>query len=415
MKANDFIIESAVLEVETVKRLRKLQEKKQINEAIFLAPWIVAAAAWALRTVAWGAVAWFTEETVGAFIDNWRRNNFTPNADFVPEGLKIDLEDRSTGTRYSYRYNNGRWERPVLRPGAGGSLTPTNRWAPVPSSVDMSQVIETATRQRRWYDRLLGTRLSGLGINWEDVSPTAAQRSIALTTMAEDDRFRGQGADQIRNEYDRVSQNNPSLIRRARQNVLEKVGRVPVLNIILDIFAVYGLVGYWYQAKELIEVYDEQVRTEAITPDEYREKVDAVKDSMKTLITAAVSTASIGALSGLISVFIGNRLSFIRRLGGVFRGVTVVALAAAIGTVAHQIDLETVIDTLDAIWILEDAPVFGATIDRFLENLLETLGIQDIVARTTEENRSERNSFAPSGIEPTRENIRRLAREIWSN
>lgn len=419
MKAKDFIIESAVLEVETVKRLRKLQEREQLNEFIplaALAPWVVAAAGFILRTVAFTGAAWLTEQSIGGFVERWRRANFVPSADFLPDGMQIHLEDSSTGTRYSYRYTNGQWESPVMRRRADGTIEATNRWTRVPQSVDMSQVIENAARQRRWYDRLFGRRLNGLGFDWSNVNEAEMRRSIALTAMAGQSQNLGQGADDIRSQYDTAVRENAERARIARQDYLNKVSSVSKMGLVVDILTALGIGAWLYQCHELIGIYDQQLEAEEITLDEYQSRVQSLKDSMKTLISASVINASVATLAGATSVLLVNKLGFINRLGGWGRIITAGAITGAVGLAVYSDSFkETFISVLDAIWFLDNDSSIDQVIDSYLERLLDLLGIQDIISRTGEENRDERNSFEPTGQQPSRSSVRSLAREIWSN
>lgn len=418
MKANDFLIEQAILEVETVKSLRKLQERQQLNEFIplaALAPWVVAAAGFILRTVTFTGAAWLTEQALGGFVERWRRANFVPDADFLPNNMEINLEDPRTGDRYSYRYNNGQWEHPVVRTNPDGSISPTGRWTRVPNSVDMSQVIENAARQRRWYDRFFGRRLNGLGFDWSNVSEQEMQRSVALTAMASQSQNLGQSADEIRSQYDTAVRENPRRARAARQEYLRKISSVSRMGLIVDVLTALGIAAWLYQCHELIGIYDQQLEAEEITFEVYQERVQSLKDSMKTLISTSVLNAGVAALAGATSVLLVNKLGFINRMGGIGRVITAGIITGAVGLAAFSDTFkETFISLLDAIWFLDNDGAIDRVIESYLDRLLDLLGIQDIIARTGDERSDERNNFEPSGQRPSRSNVRSLAREIWS-
>ena len=382
MRFNELAIENAVLETETVQSFRRLQKQNRLDEVVFLVPWVIAAAKAILQTVVIGSATWLTEQTVGNFIDYWRRSNFVPNANFIPEGMELTVNDSRTNTRYSYKYENKQWKRPVLAVGRDGSMRPTGRWTPVPSSVDMKEVIEATARQRRWYDRLLGRRLRGIGFDWSNVSEDEMRKSIALTSMANRPDYIGSSADDINTAYERETATNAARAEAASEEYNRRIRSASKIGLIVDVCSILGIAGWLYQCNELMIIYEEQLTNEEITVAQYQEKVETLKNSMKTLITATVSNVATAALAAAVSTLFLAKLPRIRKMGVWAIGLTTAAITGAVAVAAFRANFKSMfISWLDDVWFVDTAEGVDAVIDSYLDDLLSLLGIEDIITR----------------------------------
>lgn len=388
MKANDFIIENSLLEieVETIKKTKHLKERQRLDE---VAPIIVAAAAALVRFAVQSGAMWVIttigERAIEGWLDRLRRSRYDPTSSFIPEGMRVFAEDPTTGLRYSYRYNNGQWEGQVA-----GS------WRPVPGSVDMSQIIEGAVRRRTWFDRLLGRRARGELIDVSRVDPAEMRYVTELSNQERNERNLPRSArrtaQQIRDEYDSQLRQNPESMRNARARI-RQAWSGPAGVLIGNIYAALGLYAYLYQVGELIESYNEQHLNGDINREEYEQRMQSLRDNIKGMVAAAMTANVAVVIFSMILGFAFRYTGFPRGYLATISGTILIGAASAVAMNDEAQSL--IIDYTNKIWDWSPIQLSAAVddaIDQGLEQLLNVLGFEDVVRQVAGETVERRNS-----------------------
>lgn len=401
MRFNELDIEKAVLETETVKSFKIITEKQQLNE---VAPLVYAGAMWALSLAASYGITWITEETVNLLVNNWRESGWTPNPSFVPEGTRVVIEDSDSGQRINFRFQNGQWEGQALVRNAQGEITGVSqRFIPL-TSEQMSPILEKAANQRRgWVSRLFRGRNSfnGLGYDFRNVTREAWERSVALAGMTSRRGLNSEAVASLQDEYDRLRRDDPQAVARARQSVLRRSQAGFWPGVFVNLGA--GLAGIWYLVNEINETYKQEVEAGTITTEVYFEKLERLKNTLKTLIGGTVFALSGAAIATMITSVIFSRFEMLKRLRGWPARLTAIALTGTItAAIVNERAKQILVDFLADTYLIPEDSIIDQYLSNIIDDLLEALGIRDIVQDAVQDYEQDVTDFEPSTpSEPT--------------
>jgi hypothetical protein len=200
--------------------------------------------------------------------------------------------------------------------------------------------------------------------------------------MANRPDYIGSSADDINTAYERETATNAARAEAASEEYNRRIRSASKIGLIVDVCSILGIAGWLYQCNELMIIYEEQLTNEEITVAQYQEKVETLKNSMKTLITATVSNVATAALAAAVSTLFLAKLPRIRKMGVWAIGLTTAAITGAVAVAAFRANFKSMfISWLDDVWFVDTAEGVDAVIDSYLDDLLSLLGIEDIITR----------------------------------